>query len=108
MLGIITIDDVLDVAEEEATEDIQKLGGMRSLEAPYRTWTARSLDMVKKRAGWLLVLFFGEMFTATAMAYFEGEIKRAVVLALFIPLIISSGGNLAAGDVAYHPLAGGA
>lgn len=91
MLGIITIDDVLDVAEEEATEDIQKLGGMQALEAPYMD--SPFLDMVKKRAGWLLVLFFGEMFTATAMAYFEGEIKRAVVLALFIPLIISSGGN---------------
>ena len=91
MLGIITIDDVLDVAEEEATEDIQKLGDMQALEAPYMD--SPFLDMVKKRAGWLLVLFFGEMFTATAMAYFEGEIKRAVVLALFIPLIISSGGN---------------
>lgn len=91
MLGIITIDDVLDVAEEEATEDIQKLGGMQALEAPYMD--SPFLDMVRKRAGWLLVLFFGEMFTATAMAYFEGEIKRAVVLALFIPLIISSGGN---------------
>jgi magnesium transporter len=91
MLGIITIDDVLDVAEAEATEDIQKLGGMQALEAPYMD--SPFLDMIKKRAGWLLVLFFGEMFTATAMAYFEGEIKRAVVLALFIPLIISSGGN---------------
>ena len=91
MLGIITIDDVLDVAEAEATEDIQKLGGMQALEAPYMD--SPFLEMVRKRAGWLLVLFFGEMFTATAMAYFEGEIKRAVVLALFIPLIISSGGN---------------
>ena len=91
MLGIITIDDVLDVAEAEATEDIQKLGGMQALEAPYMD--SPFLEMVRKRAGWLLVLFFGEMFTATAMAYFEGEIKRAVVLTLFIPLIISSGGN---------------
>jgi magnesium transporter len=91
MLGIITIDDVLDVAEAEATEDIQKLGGMQALEAPYMD--SPFFDMIKKRAGWLMVLFFGEMFTATAMAYFEGEIKRAVVLTLFIPLIISSGGN---------------
>jgi len=91
LLGIITIDDVLDVAEEEATEDIQKLGGMQALEAPYMD--SPFMDMIKKRAGWLLVLFVGEMFTATAMSYFEAEIARAVVLALFIPLIISSGGN---------------
>ncbi len=91
LLGIITIDDVLDVAEEEATEDIQKLGGMQALEAPYMD--SSFLDMIKKRAGWLSVLFVGEMFTATAMGYFEHEIARAVVLALFVPLIISSGGN---------------
>ena len=91
LLGIITVDDVLDVAEEEATEDIQKLGGMQALEAPYMD--SPFLEMIRKRAGWLSVLFIGEMFTATAMGYFEREIARAVVLALFVPLIISSGGN---------------
>ena len=91
MLGIITIDDVLDVAEARSTEDIQKLGGMEALDAPYSrvsTWT-----LVRKRGGWLSALFLGEMLTATAMSYFEGEIAKAVVLALFVPLIISSGGN---------------
>lgn len=91
MLGIITVDDVLDVAEQEATEDIQKLGGMEALDAPYLdvgVW-----PMIRKRAGWLAILFVGEMLTATAMAFFEGEIAHAVVLALFVPLIISSGGN---------------
>jgi magnesium transporter len=91
MLGIITVDDVLDVAEQEATEDIQKLGGMEALDAPYLNVGLWS--MIRKRAGWLAVLFFGEMLTATAMSYFEGEIAHAVVLALFVPLIISSGGN---------------
>src|SRR5438067_2846196 len=91
MLGIITVDDVLDVAEQEATEDIQKMGGMESLDAPYLN--VGLLAMVKKRAGWLSALFLGEMLTATAMSYFEGEIAHAVVLALFVPLIISSGGN---------------
>lgn len=91
LLGIITIDDVLDVAEEEATEDIQKLGGMQALEAPYMN--SPFLDMIRKRAGWLSVLFVGEMFTATAMGYFEKEIAKALVLSLFVPLIISSGGN---------------
>jgi magnesium transporter len=91
MLGIITIDDVLDVAEQEATEDIQKLGGMEALDAPYLQ--VNVLSMIKKRAGWLSALFLGEMLTATAMSFFEKEIARAVVLALFVPLIISSGGN---------------
>lgn len=91
MLGIITADDVLDVAEEAATEDIQKLGGMEALDAPYMDIGA--LEMVKKRGGWLSVLLIGEMLTTTAMTYFEGEIEKAVVLALFVPLIISSGGN---------------
>lgn len=91
LIGIVTIDDVLDVAEEEATEDIHKLGGVEALEEPYmQTAFTR---MIRKRAGWLVILFFGEMFTATAMGYFEDEIARAVVLALFVPLIISSGGN---------------
>ena len=91
MLGIITVDDILDVAEQEATEDIQKLGGQEALDAPYLNVGVWS--MVRKRAGWLSALFLGEMLTATAMTYFEGEIARAVVLALFVPLIISSGGN---------------
>ena len=91
MLGIITVDDVLDVAEQEATEDIQKLGGMEALDAPYLQ--VNVLAMIKKRAGWLSALFLGEMLTATAMGYFEDEIAKAVVLALFVPLIISSGGN---------------
>jgi magnesium transporter len=91
LIGIVTIDDVLDVAEMEATEDIQKIGGMEALDEPYmRIALGR---MVRKRAGWLVILFLGEMLTATAMGYFEEEIKRAVVLALFVPLIISSGGN---------------
>jgi len=91
MLGVITVDDVLDVAEQEATEDIQKIGGMAALDAPYLNVDVFS--MIRKRAGWLSVLFVGEMLTATAMSYFEGEIAHAVVLALFVPLIISSGGN---------------
>lgn len=91
MVGIVTVDDVVDVVEEEATEDIQKLGGTEALDEPYLQISM--FDMLKKRAGWLTILFVGEMFTATAMGYFEHEIDRAVVLALFIPLIISSGGN---------------
>lgn len=91
LLGIITIDDVLDVAEAEATEDIQKLGGMEALDEPYMQIALP--QMVKKRAGWLVILFLSELLTATAMNYFEDEIAKAVVLALFVPLIISSGGN---------------
>ena len=91
MLGIVTSDDVLDVAEEEATEDMQKMGGMEALDFPYLE--TPFFEMVRKRGGWLSALFLGEMLTATAMGYFENEIARAVVLALFIPLIISSGGN---------------
>src|SRR5205814_2791181 len=79
------------VVEEEASEDIQKIGGMEALDAPYLE--VGFVDMVRKRAGWLSALFLGEMLTATAMGFFEKEIARAVVLALFIPLIISSGGN---------------
>jgi magnesium transporter len=91
LVGIVTFDDVADVAEEETTEDIQKMGGVQALEEPYidvPIW-----KLVRKRGTWLAVLFFGEMFTASAMGYFEDEIAAAVVLALFIPLIISSGGN---------------
>jgi magnesium transporter len=91
MKGVVTVDDIVDVVQEEATEDIQKIGGMEALDEPY-------LDiglcrMIRKRAGWLSALFMSETLTATAMGYFEHEIARAVVLALFIPLIISSGGN---------------
>jgi magnesium transporter len=91
MKGVITLDDVVDVVREEATEDIQKLGGTEALDAPYLQISLPR--MIRKRVGWLAVLFVGEMLTATAMGYFEKEIARAVVLALFVPLIISSGGN---------------
>jgi magnesium transporter len=89
--GIVTVDDIVDVVHEEATEDIQKFGGMEALDEPYLQISM--LRMVKKRAGWLSALFLGEMLTATALSFFEGEIARTVVLTLFIPLIISSGGN---------------
>jgi magnesium transporter len=91
MKGIVTFDDIVDVVEEEATEDIQKMGGSEALDAPYLQ--VGLLEMVRKRAGWLSVLFMGELLTATAMGHYEEEISRAVVLAVFIPLIISSGGN---------------
>ncbi len=91
MKGIVTVDDIMDVVEEEATEDIQKFGGVQALEKPYLE--VGFSGMLRKRAPWLAALFVGEMLTATAMAYFEAEIAQAVVLALFIPLIISSGGN---------------
>lgn len=91
LLGIVTIDDVLWIASEEFSEDIQKIGGTEALDAPYLDIGIFSL--VKKRAGWLVILFLGEMLTATAMQYFQGEIEAATVLALFIPLIMSSGGN---------------
>jgi magnesium transporter len=91
LLGIVTVDDIMDVAEEEATEDIQKQAAVQVLEEPYSEVPV--FTMIKKRAGWLSMLFIGEMFTASAMAIFEEEIARAVVLALFVPLIISSGGN---------------
>lgn len=91
LIGIVTIDDILDVAEQTATEDIQRIGGSEALDEPYMKiafWR-----MIRKRAGWLTALFLGEMLTATAMGAFEAEISKAVVLALFVPLIISSGGN---------------
>lgn len=91
LLGIVTVDDIMDVAEEEATEDIQKQAAVEVLEGPYSEVPV--LKMIKKRAGWLSILFISEMFTASAMAVFEEEIAKAVVLALFVPLIISSGGN---------------
>jgi magnesium transporter len=89
--GIVTVDDIVDVVREEATEDIQKIGGTSALDAPYLE--VGVLGLVRKRAVWLTVLFLGQLLTATAMAYYEDAIARAVVLALFIPLIISSGGN---------------
>lgn len=91
LVGIVTQDDMLDVAEEEATEDIQKIGGMEALDEPYMRMPL--FRLVKKRAGWLIILFLGEMLTATAMSSYQDEIAKAVVLALFLPLIISSGGN---------------
>ena len=91
MKGIVTFDDVATAIQEEATEDIHKLGGVESLDAPYMKISFR--EMVQKRATWLAILFVGEMLTATAMAYYQVEIERAVVLSMFIPLIISSGGN---------------
>jgi magnesium transporter len=91
LVGIVTSDDMLDVAEEEATEDIQKLGGMEALDEPYTTIPLAR--MVKKRATWLIILFLGEMLTATAMQGYNSEIEKAAILAMFLPLIISSGGN---------------
>jgi magnesium transporter len=91
LVGIVTSDDMLDVAEEQATEAIQKIGGMEALDEPYPTIPL--LRMVKKRATWLIILFLGEMLTATAMQGYNGEIEKAAILAMFLPLIISSGGN---------------
>ena len=91
LLGIITIDDVVDVIEEEDTEDIQKIGGTQAFDEPYLKIALNK--MIRKRAGWLVVLFFGEMLTASAMGFFNDELNKAVVLTLFVPLIISSGGN---------------
>jgi magnesium transporter len=91
LIGIVTVDDVLDVVETEATEDIQRIGGMEALDEPYmEIGFAR---MIRKRAGWLTALFLGEMLTATAMGFFENELNKALVLTFFLPLIISSGGN---------------
>ena len=112
LVGIITVDDVLDAAEEEATEDIQRIGGMEALEAPYLD--IGITGMLQKRVGWLTVLFVGQMFTATAMAHYQDAVAQAVFLGTFVPLIISSGGNsgsqatsliiraLAVRDVALH------
>lgn len=91
LLGIVTVDDILDIAEETATREIQKFGGLEALDEPYIATPIWQL--VRKRATWLVVLFLGELLTATAMGYYEAELDKAVVLALFIPLIISSGGN---------------
>jgi magnesium transporter len=91
LLGIVTIDDILWVASEEFSEDMQKIGGTQALDQPYLEMPL--FRLFRKRVGWLVVLFLGELLTATAMKYFEGEIGKALVLVLFIPLIISSGGN---------------
>jgi magnesium transporter len=91
LLGIVTVDDILWIANEEYTEDIQKIGGTEALDEPYLD--INIFRLVKKRVSWLVILFLGEMLTATAMGFFEHAIEKAVVLALFIPLIISSGGN---------------
>ena len=91
LLGIVTVDDILDLVEAEATEDMQMIGGVQALEEPYMD--APLFDLIKKRAVWLVVLFLGQMLTATVMGVFEQELASALTLALFIPLIISSGGN---------------
>jgi magnesium transporter len=89
--GVVSVDDIVQVVQEEATEDIQKIGGVATLQDPYLD--VPLLQMIRKRAGWLAALFLGEMLTASAMGHFEAEISKAVVLVLFVPLIISSGGN---------------
>jgi magnesium transporter len=91
LLGVLTVDDVLDLAEKEATEDMQKMGGMEALDAPYLKITL--FDMIKKRAPWLAILFVSEMFTSTAMSRYQDEIEKCVTLSFFVPLILSSGGN---------------
>lgn len=91
MVGIVTVDDIVDVVEEETTEDVQKYGGMEALEEPYMRTTF--FELMRKRVGWLALLFVGEMFTVSALGFFEDQLRTAVVLSLFIPLIISSGGN---------------
>ncbi|MET0748652.1 MAG: magnesium transporter [Rhizobium sp.] len=91
MLGIVTVDDVIDTMIADTTEDAQKFGGMEALGKPYMQ--IGFSGMIRKRAGWLAALFLGEMLTASAMQHFEGELEKAVVLTLFIPLIMSSGGN---------------
>lgn len=91
LLGIVTVDDIMDVAAREDTEDMLKLGGVSAIESPYLDVPFFSL--MKKRVGWLVILFVGELFTASAMGYYEDELSKALVLTLFIPLIISSGGN---------------
>jgi magnesium transporter len=91
LLGIVTVDDVIDAIVQESTEDVQKFGGMEALDEPYLR--INFLQMVKKRGGWLCALFLSEMLTASAMQTFQGELEKAIVLTLFIPLIMSSGGN---------------
>jgi magnesium transporter len=89
--GIVTVDDIVDVVEEEATEDIQKYGGMEALDEPYMR--TGFVSLVRKRGGWLVVLFFAQLLTAEVIRHFEGQLASLTALALFIPLILSSGGN---------------
>jgi magnesium transporter len=91
LIGIVTVDDVMDIQEQESTEDFQKFGGTAELDLAYTKTSVP--EMIKKRSPWLIILFFGQLLTASAMAFFEDELATAIVLALFIPLIISSGGN---------------
>ena len=91
MLGIVTVDDILWVANEESTEDIQRIGGMEALDEPYLDVSL--MQLTRKRAGWLVILFIGELFTATVMQYYEHQLEKVLVLTMFIPLIVSSGGN---------------
>ena len=91
LIGIVTYDDIADVAEIEATEDIHKLGGLEALDAPYLS--TRLVEMLKKRAGWLAGLFMMQLLTIAVMGFFDGALEKAVILALFVPLIVSSGGN---------------
>src|SRR5262249_61880693 len=91
LIGIVTLDDALNVAESQNTRTPQRFGGVEALDEPYLQTPI--LSMIRRRAGWLVILFLGEMLTATAMGFFERQIERAVVLALFVPLIISSGGH---------------
>jgi len=91
LVGIVTIDDILDRIKQRDSEDIQKFGGMEELDVSYTQ--APLFELIKKRAGWLIILFIGEMFTASAMSHYDDELEKAIVLALFVPLIISSGGN---------------
>ena len=91
VIGVITVDDVIDAIQEEQTEDVQKLGGMQALDEPYMQIGFR--QMLKKRAGWLSILLVSEMFTTSAMQYFDGELKQVAALILFVPLVMSAGGN---------------
>jgi len=91
MLGIVTVDDILWVANEEYTEDMQRIGGTEALDEPYMDMSI--INLVKKRAGWLVLLFFGQLFTASVMGHYEAQLAGALILAVFIPLIMSSGGN---------------
>jgi magnesium transporter len=91
LLGIVTVDDVIDAIVEQGTEDTHRFGGMEAVDKPYLR--IGFLEMLRKRAGWLCILFVSEMLTASAMQHFEAELEKAIVLTLFIPLIMSSGGN---------------
>jgi magnesium transporter len=91
VLGVVTVDDVIDAIQEEQTEDVQKMGGMEALDEPYMQMSIAG--MLKKRAGWLSILMVSEMFTTSALQYFDGELQKLPVLMLFVPLVMSSGGN---------------